>query len=167
MSKGASQCSYWKSDAPPSSYQEIPGDDQGASDEDLGDGVNGGAYPCRRRTILQLLLYRGRSEIRSCQWARPRLLSQPRVHVSCHHHRVRCRFVQYCSSASHVPMSRRRLYVSRDPYARDAQPPFSEHFFPFEDRVPTFIVALSAFLALGILTRSSSALPLICTLNDR
>jgi hypothetical protein len=45
-----------------------PGDDQGASDKDLGDGVNRGAHIeeeekdyCR---ILQLL-YRGQSEIRS------------------------------------------------------------------------------------------------------
>ena len=44
VSKGAFQCLYCESDAPPSSYQEVPGDDQGASDEDLGDGVNGGAH---------------------------------------------------------------------------------------------------------------------------
>jgi hypothetical protein len=38
------QCWYCESDASPSSCQEIPGDDQGASDEDLWDGVNGGAH---------------------------------------------------------------------------------------------------------------------------
>jgi hypothetical protein len=43
MSKGASQCWYCESDAL-QVCQEIPGDDQGASDEDLGDGVNGGAH---------------------------------------------------------------------------------------------------------------------------
>ena len=28
----------------PSDCREIPGDDEGVSNEDLGDGVNGGAY---------------------------------------------------------------------------------------------------------------------------
>jgi hypothetical protein len=37
------QCWYCESDAL-QVCQEIPGDDQGASDEDLGDGVNGGAH---------------------------------------------------------------------------------------------------------------------------
>jgi hypothetical protein len=43
MSKGASRCWYCESDAL-QVCQEIPGDDRGASDEDLGDGVNRGAH---------------------------------------------------------------------------------------------------------------------------
>jgi hypothetical protein len=41
----------------PSSCQEIPGDDKGASDEDLGDGDGGahGLYKGRKPRILQLL----------------------------------------------------------------------------------------------------------------
>jgi hypothetical protein len=120
----------------PSSCQDIPGDDQGASDE----GVK------KEDRILQLP-YRGRSEIQSCQLARPRLLSQPHVHVSCHRHRVRCRFLQYCSSVSHVRMIGRCLYVSRDPYARDAQPPFRGPKRSLYGLIPTMIVASSAFLA--------------------
>jgi hypothetical protein len=48
MSKGASQSVLVLRVGCPSSCQEIPTrrDDQGASDEDLGYGVNGGAYYC-------------------------------------------------------------------------------------------------------------------------
>ena len=43
MSKGMTQCWYFESDTL-LVCREIPGDDQGAFDEDLGDGVNGGTH---------------------------------------------------------------------------------------------------------------------------
>jgi hypothetical protein len=96
-----SQCWYCELDALRVAKIPTRRDDQGASDEDLGYGVNGGACYCTQ-------------DDQKFDPVAP--LPQPHSNhtskFSYHRHRIRCRFLQYSSSASHVRMIR-RLYLRK------------------------------------------------------